>query len=145
MTAVVTFAGTTLPDAFVGVPYLAGLPLSYGTSSNVTKTSFSGLPPGLTINAQGLVSGTVVVLSQSESQVDGLYTASVLLTDSGATAVSSTVTINVHYLQADQDLTVAAQAALRAGEEIDNTSDTTGGVTDVGVFPTAPAVPTDIG
>jgi hypothetical protein len=147
MTATATFAGTVLPDCFVGVPYLAGLPVATILSANISAVSIvAGVaPPGLSFNNAGYVTGTVQVTSQSGAQLDGAYTFGVRVIDSNSVSVSASITMNVHYLQADQDLTVAAQAALRAGEEIDNTAGTMDGVSESGVFPTAPAVPTDIG
>jgi hypothetical protein len=145
-----TFAGTTLPDAFVGVPYLAGLPVSaYAASGAITAVSIvSAFPQGLTVNAAGLVSGTVQVTSSVGSQLDGAFTAAVKVSDSAsAGTASTTLVINVHYLTADQDLTAAAQASIRDGvlAADENTQLEVGGVVTTADYPSSPTLPTDIG
>ncbi len=145
-----TFGGAVLPDAFVGVPYLCGLPISiYAASGAVTAVSIvSAFPPGLTVNAAGLISGTVQVTSSVGSQLDGPYTAAVKVSDSGSAATASTnLVINVHYLTADQDLSLAGQAAIRSGEALGNVAGEDVGVTSgwTALFPTAPTMPTDVG
>lgn len=143
MTANPTFAGTVLPDCFVGVPYLAGIPVATAVSQNIVSVSVIAgtAPPGLTFNQAGYVTGNVQVTSSTGTQVDGGYSFSLKLTDAAGGTVSAAFTMNVHYLTNDQDLSVAAQAALRAGEQIDNTSGNAG----VNDFPTSPAMPTDVG
>jgi len=152
--SVPTFAGTVLPDCFVGVPYLAGLPIATVLSQNVTAVSVGpttlGVPPaGLTFSGNGIVTGNVQVTSQTATQVDGAYTFLLKVTDGATQTASAQVTINVHYLPGGgvsgaADQSVAAQAAIRSGVLLENTSGTMAGASESGVFPTSPAVPTDI-
>jgi hypothetical protein len=149
MTAVPTFAGTVLPDTFVGVPYLAGLPVKTAVSANVTAVTVSAgaLPPGLSVVASApLVSGTVQVSTSAGTQVDGAYSFTIQVTDSANNTLASAMTMNVHYLTTDQDLSVAAQAAIRSGEIVDDTQPEDVGTVDTpGTQLPADTLPTDVG
>lgn len=115
MSNTLTFAGYSLPDCYVGVPFLAGIPV-YGGTAAMTQTSLiaGSLPPGLSIKASNIpaLTGTVIVSGDTGTQVDGNYAFTLLIGDSNGTS-SGAFSMNVHYLQGDQDLTVAEQAALR--------------------------------
>lgn len=115
MTNLLSIAGAVFPDCFVGVPYLAGIPV-YGGAALMTQCSViaGALPPGLSIKASNIpaLTGTVIVSGDTGSQVDGSYSFTLLVGDSNGTN-SGAFSMNVHYLQGDQDLTVAEQAALR--------------------------------
>jgi hypothetical protein len=140
-----SFDGSVLPDAFVGVPYLAGLPY-HGNTATITICSLSAgaLPPGLGIKgaADPVVTGTVQVTTQTGTQVDGAYSFTAVVGDAAGTTATQAFTMNVHYLTGDQDLSVAAQAAFRNSEAIDNSIPSGNSAGD---FPTGPAVPSDIG
>jgi hypothetical protein len=145
-----SFAGSTLPDAFVGVPYLAGLPMTLAAASGgaiTAATIVAGGPQGLVATGAGIISGTVAVTTTTGTQVDGLYTATIKVSDVQASTASANIIINVHYLTADQDLSPAAQASVRDGilAVDENTQPEVGGVVSTGAFPSSPVLPTDIG
>lgn len=148
----ITFDTGVLPDCFVGVPYFVGIPYHGASSaSGITVASVltGALPPGLVVKASNdpVVTGTVQVTSQTGTQIDGSYSFTLVLGDSNGTA-SGAFTMNVHYFPGsatgNADLSVAAQAAIRSGQALDNTAGTMGGVSESGIFP-GPSVPTDIG
>jgi predicted membrane protein len=111
MAADIVFAASVLPDAFTETPYLAAIPF-YGNASAVTACSVTSgsLPAGLSLSAAyAAVSGTIAY-----NAADGLYSFTVSITDSSGTA-SQAFTMNVHYLEADPDLTAGMLAILREG------------------------------
>jgi hypothetical protein len=145
MSTALSFVGSTLPDAFVGVPYVAGIPSKGVSTTFATCSVIAGaLPLGLSVAGMSVpvVTGTVQQTSQTGGQVDGSYSFTISLGD--AATITQVFTMNVHYLPSDQDQSVTAQAAIRAGEQLDNTGGTAGGVSESGDFP-GPTVPTDIG
>jgi Putative Ig domain len=111
MTADIVFAASVLPDAFTEVPYLAAIPF-YGSTTAITACSVTSgtLPAGLSLNsAYAIISGTIAY-----NATDGPYSFTISITDSSGTA-SQAFTMNVHYLEADPDLTAGMLAILREG------------------------------
>jgi hypothetical protein len=152
MTAGPTFAGTALPDAFIGVPYLVGLPLLGVASATPTSVSVNGLPVGLTAVSNGgaaVVSGTVQVSTSTGSQADaGPYTANLTVSFGNGGSTVGSFTMNVHYLPGDQDQTPAQQAAIRDGVlaiDANTQFEDVGTVSLSADFPTVPSIPSNLG
>jgi hypothetical protein len=92
------------------------------------------------------VNGTVQVTTSTGTQVDGAYTFGVQVNDGLGNTNSSSMTMNVHYLTSDQDLSTAAQAAIRAGEIVDDTQPEDVGTVDTpGTQLPSDTLPTDVG
>lgn len=107
----VSYTTVKFPDGFVGVPYEAAVGFTNSNGVN-TAASFAvgtgALPPGLVCNADGTrLTGTPTT--------SGLYTFTLSMTDTVAgAATSGSYTIRIHTaVTDDQDLSVAAQAAIR--------------------------------
>lgn len=111
MSSDIAFAASVLPDAFTEVPYLAAIPF-YGSATAITACSVASgsLPAGLVLSSTyAVISGTIAY-----NAADGPYSFTISLTDSSGTA-SQAFTLNVHYLEADPDLTTGMFAILRDG------------------------------
>jgi Putative Ig domain len=111
MAADIIFAASVLPDAFTEVPYLAAIPF-YGSTTAITACSVTSgsLPAGLSLSsAYAVISGTIAY-----NATDGPYSFTISITDSSGTA-SQAFSMNVHYLEADPDLTAGMLAILREG------------------------------
>jgi hypothetical protein len=81
-----TVTTTGLPNAAAGVPYSQQLTASGGTGG-YTWTVTSGMPPGLSLSASGLISGTVATA--------GTWFPNVTVTDASGQAASKSLTLQV--------------------------------------------------
>jgi hypothetical protein len=83
-----TLSPSALPAGAVGVPYQAVISAQGGTGSGYTYAIISGaLPPGLSLNAFGVISGTPVAL--------GSTTFTIIALDSGGNTGSATFTLTI--------------------------------------------------
>ena len=82
-----TLSDSTLPIAEKGIAYSAKIDVLGGSAPYTRTLSQGQLPPGLTIDANGLISGTPVLL--------GKYPFSILVRDSAGQQIAKDIEINV--------------------------------------------------
>lgn len=116
-----TIAPDTLPNGMVGVPYSATLSATGGTppyswswsASNIPGSAASSLPPGLTLNAAGVISGTPTVAGTYNAV---LVSASDACTADGCTnTVSKSYTITINPAPAPSCTLTAAPSSVANG------------------------------
>lgn len=87
VTAGLAITTTALPAGSIGVAYSQTLAASGGTPPYVWTLAAGGLPPGITLSQQGVLSGT--------PSANGIFTFTVRVADAAAAAAEKTLTIVV--------------------------------------------------
>ena len=132
---------SSLPTGQVGVPYTATLTPSGGTGPYTFSTSLASLPPGLSVSAAGVISGTPTAISSS-------FAGYVTATDTNGVTTRIALTISVIANQGGPSACTLAgvptPVTLRPESKIDQVADVAltcvgaGGATNIQLTLTAP-------